>query len=49
MKGEGVFARLLAQRFTQTCGRLGLNKARQRLDDTQFRPPPADTRQMNLF
>ena len=49
MKGDGVFARLLAQRFTQACSRLGLNKARQRLDDTQFRAPVVNSRQMNLF
>ncbi|MCE8039477.1 PA0069 family radical SAM protein [Halomonas sp. MCCC 1A11062] len=43
MRGEGVFAELIAQRFDKICRRLGLNdpdkrEARQ-LDTTAFRPP----------
>ncbi|GAA0578202.1 PA0069 family radical SAM protein [Halomonas salifodinae] len=43
MRGEGVFAELLAQRFAAACRRLGLNQApalaAQRLDTSAFRPP----------
>ena len=39
MRGEGVWAELLAQRFKKTCARLGLNRDRIELDLTQFKPP----------
>ncbi|RCV91218.1 PA0069 family radical SAM protein [Billgrantia montanilacus] len=43
MRGQGVFADLLAQRFGHACRRLGLNepaaRSAQRLDVTAFRPP----------
>ena len=39
MRGEGVWADLLAQRFQKTCARLGLNRQRIELDLTQFRAP----------
>jgi DNA repair photolyase len=39
MKGEGVWAQLLNQRFTKACARLGLNKTRTELDLTLFRKP----------
>ncbi|HEX6706974.1 MAG TPA: radical SAM protein, partial [Albitalea sp.] len=39
MKGEGVWAQLLQQRFTKAAARLGLNRTRVELDLTQFRPP----------
>jgi DNA repair photolyase len=51
MKGEGVWAQLLNQRFSKACARLGLNKTRMELDLTQFRKPrlaPADG-QAELF
>jgi len=38
MKGQGVWAELLRQRFEKTCARLGLNRERLPLDLTQFRP-----------
>ncbi len=38
MKGEGIWADLLAQRFRKTCARLGLNKLRHELDVSQFAP-----------
>ncbi len=38
MKGSGVWAQLLGQRFKKTCERLGLNRERRSLDLTQFRP-----------
>ena len=39
MKGEGVWAQLLRQRFTKAAARLGLNRTRVELDLTKFRPP----------
>jgi DNA repair photolyase len=39
MKGEGVWAQLLGQRFNKTCAKLGLNKTRTELDLTLFRKP----------
>ena len=39
MKGEGVWAQLLGQRFNKACARLGLNKTRTELDLTLFRKP----------
>ena len=44
MRGEGVWADLLAQRFKKTCARLGLNRNRIELDLTQFKPPRPDLR-----
>ena len=38
MKGEGLWAELLKQRFEKTCARLGLNRVRHELDFSQFRP-----------
>lgn len=38
MKGSGLWADLVRQRFTAACWRLGLNKVREELDATQFRP-----------
>ena len=51
MRGEGVWADLLAQRMAKACARLGLNRDRRDLDLTQFRrpiPPGADA-QGRLF
>jgi DNA repair photolyase len=39
MRGEGVWADLLAQRFHKACARLALNRERVELDLTQFRRP----------
>ena len=38
MKGSGVWADLIAQRFRTTCARLGLNRERVEMDETLFRP-----------
>ena len=38
MKGSGLWADLLRQRFATTCGKLGLNRERVELDLAQFRP-----------
>lgn len=51
MKGEGVWAELLQQRFQKAAARLGLNRQRVELDLTQFRKPvPSRTDgQQDLF
>jgi DNA repair photolyase len=51
MKGEGVWAELLRQRFDKAAARLGLNRERVELDLTQFRKPrrPAAEGQGELF
>jgi DNA repair photolyase len=54
MKGEGVWAQLLRQRFDKAVARLGLNRTRIELDLTQFRPPAVvkskkDSPQAELF
>ena len=52
MRGQGLFADLIARRFQLACKRLGLNEDRTlRLDTTHFRPPkgPAIGGQLDLF
>ena len=51
MRGEGVWAQLLRQRFQKAAARLGLNRERMELDLTQFRKPhlPAADGQGDLF
>jgi hypothetical protein len=53
MKGEGVWAQLLAQRVAHARRRYGLHGERTPLDLSQFRPPPrvqaASERQGELF
>jgi len=49
MRGEGVWAQLLRQRFDKACARLGLNRERIELDLTQFQPPKAASPQAELF
>jgi DNA repair photolyase len=52
MRGTGVHAALLAQRFAVACRRLGLahlTPAAAALDCSQFRPPRADADQLSLF
>lgn len=51
LRGEGVWAQLLRQRFDKACARLGLNKTRVELDTTLFRKPrlPAPHGQGELF
>jgi DNA repair photolyase len=39
MKGEGIFAELIAQRFAKACARLGFNERRYDLDASRFRVP----------
>jgi len=50
MKGEGIWAELLAQRMRRACQRLGLSKQRMELDLSQFRPPArSGSTQAELF
>jgi len=49
MKGEGVWAQLIHQRFTKAVAKLGLNRTRIELDLTKFRPPRRNTAQSELF
>lgn len=51
MKGEGVWAQLLQQRFSQAAARFGLNRERVELDLTRFRPPRSSPKgaQQELF
>ncbi len=49
MKGEGVWAELLRQRFEKACARLGFQRERIELDLSQFRPPPRNAAQGELF
>jgi len=49
MTGQGVWARLLRQRFEKACERLGLNREKAVLDLSQFRPPPQQAGQGQLF
>ena len=39
MKGEGLFAQLIAQRFEKACARLGFNAREWSLDCSRFRVP----------
>ncbi|MGY8903593.1 MAG: PA0069 family radical SAM protein [Burkholderiales bacterium] len=48
MKGSGLWAELLRQRFEKTCARLGLNRERTALDLSQFKRP-GSTGQASLF
>jgi DNA repair photolyase len=49
MRGEGVWAELLRQRFNKACAALGLNRQRVELDLSQFRPPGVVAGQGQLF
>ncbi|MDI1238541.1 MAG: PA0069 family radical SAM protein [Polaromonas sp.] len=49
MKGSGLWADLIKQRFEKACHRLGLNRQRTELDFSQFRPPVPHSPQASLF
>lgn len=49
MKGTGIYADLVAQRFQIATTRLGLNRDRLKLDCTQFAIPGNSASQLNLF
>ena len=48
MKGYGLWADLIKQRFEKCCNRLGFNRQRVELDLSRFRPP-GDAGQGSLF
>jgi DNA repair photolyase len=49
MRGTGVFAQLISQRFKVATARLRLDRERTSMDVTQFRRPAADSVQSELF
>ncbi len=49
MRGQGVWAELLRQRFDKACARLGLNRHKNDLDLTRFRRPAVMAGQGQLF
>ena len=50
MRGTGPFAELIEKRFALACRRLRLNRDREPLDTSRFRPPaPAGPRQLDLL
>ncbi|MES1982430.1 MAG: PA0069 family radical SAM protein [Pseudomonadota bacterium] len=49
MRGSGIYADLLKQRFRIATERLGYNRERQSLDVSHFIKPAARSGQMNLF
>ncbi|MGB0218932.1 MAG: PA0069 family radical SAM protein [Sinimarinibacterium flocculans] len=50
MRGQGVYAELIAQRFRKACQRLGLNReGRFQLSTAHFRVPPAAGDQLSLL
>ena len=50
MRGTGIFADLIRQRFRKACTRLGLSSANLPvLDITQFTPPRENSAQASLF
>jgi DNA repair photolyase len=49
MRGEGIWAQLLAQRFRKATARFGLDRERVELDLTQFRRPRTHSDQVELF
>jgi DNA repair photolyase len=50
MRGTGPFAELIEKRFALACKRLGLNRDREALSTSRFRPPlPEGPRQLDLL
>ena len=51
MRGEGLFAELISRRFDLACQRLGLNREREPMDTSRFKPPRTDAQraQLSLF
>lgn len=47
MRGEGLFAEMIAKRFRLACQRLRINQQRREAVTTLFRPPVASTGQQN--
>jgi DNA repair photolyase len=49
MRGDGPYAKQLANRFSLACKRIGMNSRRRALTAELFSPPQAGGVQLNLF
>ena len=49
MRGQGVFAKIIEQRFRKICNDLGLNRKHVTLDTGRFTPPVMPGSQLNLL
>ena len=49
MRGEGVYANMIEDRFRRACRQAGLNRTKCRLDTRRFRKPASQKPQMDLF
>ncbi len=49
MRGEGVYAEIISQRFKRSCEQLGLNKMHIALDTKKFKLPLKRGDQIRLF
>ncbi|RCL03956.1 MAG: hypothetical protein JSC189_000241 [Candidatus Tokpelaia sp. JSC189] len=49
IRGSGLFAEMIAQRFRLACKRLGLRSRKVRLSACDFRPPSRNDDQLSLF
>ncbi len=49
MRGTGLYADLIRQRFRLACSRLGLRRERVSMDISQFRRPDSQVKQLALF
>ncbi len=49
LRGEGIWADLIRQRFSRACRKLGLNRSRVRLDCSRFAPPSRPGQQLELL
>lgn len=49
MRGTGIYAALIKQRFRSICERVGLNRTRIQLDTSRFRRTTKQKNQMELF
>ena len=49
MRGKGIYADMIEQRFRKTCQQLGLNQNMIKLDTTKFIAPARNERQLQLF
>ena len=48
-RGQGPYAKLIAERFRKACARLGLNESKFALTTAEFRPPPRKGEQLKLL
>jgi DNA repair photolyase len=48
-RGKGPYAELLSRRFRLACEKLGFNRDDRTLDHSQFKKPPKNPNQMDMF